>query len=112
MIKVGIKGTAKTRAQLKRIETRIENVDEDLARDVFILERNIAVSSPVDTGRYRLTWRTIRISKYRWEIRNAVEYAKFLIFGAAGRPIQHDVRGIVRYWKNHIRTNIFSRLKK
>lgn len=104
MIKVTIKDTKKVKARLAKIENNIINVaSDDLARDVYELERNLVLSSPVDTGRYRLAWETIRKSKYSWEIHNSVEYAKYLIFGSIYHGIIHDVRGIVRYWNNHIR---------
>lgn len=112
MIKVTVKGTEKFKKQIVEIENNIKNIaSDDLARDVYELERNIALGSPVDTGRYRLAWETIRKSKYSWEIHNSVEYAKYLIFGTIHHGIIHDVRGIVRYWNNHIRGKVKSRMR-
>jgi len=111
MIKVTVKNKRKLKKQLVQIENDIKNVASDnLTRDVYELERNIILGAPVDTGRYRLAWETIRISKYSWEIHNSVEYAKYLIFGSIHHGIIHDVRGIVRYWNNHIRGKIQSKL--
>ena len=111
MIKVTVRNTKKFKTQLAKIEDKIGKVStDDLAREVFTLERNIIGGAPVDTGRYRLAWETIRKSKYSWEIHNNVHYAKYLIFGSIHHGIIHDVRGIVRYWNNHIRGKIQSKL--
>ena len=115
MIKVTIRNTKKFKTQLAKIEDKIDKVStDDLAREVFTLERNIVASGPgrcpVKTGRYRLAWETSRKSKYSWEIHNNVHYAKYLIFGSIHHGIIHDVRGIVRYWNNHIRGKIQSKL--
>lgn len=111
MIKVTVKNKRKLKKQLVQIENDIKNVaSDDLARDVHKLERNIILGAPVDTGRYRLAWETIRTGKYSWEIHNSVEYAKYLIFGSIHHGIIHDVRGIVRYWNNHIRGKVQSKL--
>jgi len=111
MIEVTVKDTRKVKKRLARIENDIKKIaSDDLARDVYELERNIILGAPVDTGRYRLAWETIRKSKYSWEIHNSVIYAKYLIFGSIHHGIIHDVRGIVRYWNNHIRGKIQSKL--
>ena len=111
MIKVTVRNKKKLKLQLAKISDRIEEVSsDDLAREVFILERNIALGAPVDTGRYRLAWETIRKGPRNWEIHNNVQYAKYLIFGSIHHGIIHDVRGVVRYWNNHIRGKVQSKL--
>ena len=103
VIKTSLEGTKKLSKQLNDLGKQIEDQTSDgLQKSVFILERNIVKGSPVDTGRYRLGWRLIRISRFEYEIRNSVNYAWVLIFGGGGRGILHDVRGVIRYWKAHI----------
>lgn len=112
-IKTSIKGTKKTADQLKDIGKRIgDNTSDSLQKSVYILEHNIVKGAPVDTGRYRLGWRTIKITRFAYEIRNAVQYSPHLIFGTIHRGILHDVRGVVRYWRAHIYKKALSSVVK
>jgi len=113
VIKVTIKGAKGAKKQLTDIEKSIiVNAENELLKSVYILERDLVKGSPVDTGRYRLGWRIIKISKYSYEIRNSVEYAVHLIFGTVYRGILHDVRGVVRYWKAHTYTKALASVIK
>lgn len=110
-VSIEIKHTKETRKQLNDLAGRIEDA-ANLEKSVFILESNIVARAPVDTGRYRLAWETVKLSRFSYEIRNDVEYAKYLIFGRVGRGIQHDVRGIVRYWRNWIARDVLTKIGK
>jgi len=112
VINTSIKGTKALSKQLKDLGETIEhNTSDELQKSVFILERNIVTLAPVDTGRYRLGWRVIKYGQFEYEIRNAVSYATVLIYGGGGRGMIHDVRGIVRYWRNHIYKKAIANVK-
>jgi hypothetical protein len=81
------------------------NPHKELESNVYVLLNNITARAPVDTGRYKGAWKVVKKGKGSFEIRNSVEYAQHLIYGTVDRSIAHDVRGIVRYWKNHIYTS-------
>lgn len=103
MMRISVENEKKVQNQLADIRKRLkESTEGSLEQSVYELERNIVRGAPVDTGRYKLGWRVVKIDRYTYEIRNAVEYAKYLIFGTSTRGVLHDVRGVVRYWKHHI----------
>jgi|GEM_PF-2487601 hypothetical protein len=111
-IKIKVEGVDEIIKQLDDVKS-LEKVDHVMQMAVLELEREIKKTPPcpVDSGRYRAGWHTMRVKKLTYQIINNVEYAKFLIYGTSKMSVKHDVRGIVERWTGRLKKMLKSNLR-
>lgn len=100
-MKIKVKGLKETIYELENIKS-LEDIDKKLTKECLQLLREIVITSPVRTGRYKNGWEFFKSNRLKYLIKNPVEYSSFLIYGTCKMSVKHDVRGMIEKWKDEL----------
>ena len=60
----------------------MKDAEQIIGEEAHSFYTRLKQASPVDTGHFKISWRApVRLSKYKWRIRNVASYASILSTG-------------------------------